>query len=111
MFHNLFFQALLTNFARGEARLDIADAALQIAAEDDAIVTHSPVPLPVGEFTKRISRLANDLGHRVLPELDPKERNPADVIRVRVDTSPTQCSERRVTQLQAQGLWLHENKL
>lgn len=111
MFHDLFFQALLINFAAGEARLDIADAALQIAAEDDAIVTHSPVPLPVGEFKKRISRLANDLGHRVLPELNPEERNPADIIRVCVDTPCTQSSERRVKYSLAQGLWLHQNKL
>lgn len=107
MFHNLYLQALLINFAAGEARLDIADAALQIAAEDDAIVTHSPVLLPVGEFKKRISRLANDLGHRVLPELNPEERNPADIIRVRIDTLRTKSSERRVTQSLAQSLWLH----
>ena len=40
-------QALLRNFAAGEARLDVADAALQIGAEDDALVSHSPVALPV----------------------------------------------------------------
>jgi hypothetical protein len=40
-------QALLSNFAAGEARLDVADAALQIGAEDDALVSHSPVALPV----------------------------------------------------------------
>lgn len=42
-----FAQALLRNFAAGEARLDVADAALQIGAEDDALVSHSPVALPV----------------------------------------------------------------
>ena len=30
-------QALLRNLARGEAAVDLADAALQIAAEDDAL--------------------------------------------------------------------------
>lgn len=61
----------------------MADAALQIAAEDDALVTHSPVALPVGEFKKRISRLASDLGHRVLPELPEGARHPEAVLKVR----------------------------
>ncbi len=45
-------QALLQNAARGEARMNLAQAAFQVAAEDDAIASHTVVPLPVGACPK-----------------------------------------------------------
>lgn len=35
-------------------RVDLAKAALHIAAEDDSIVSHSSVPLPVDAFVERL---------------------------------------------------------
>lgn len=40
-------RAFSNNIAQGEAALNVAEAALQIAAEDDAIVSHSTVRLPI----------------------------------------------------------------
>ena len=50
--------------------LPLAEAALQIAAEDDAIVSHSVVPLPVGSFRKRIRALVQELIRLRLPQCD-----------------------------------------
>lgn len=38
-------------------RVDLAKAALYIAAEDDSLVSHSSVPLPVDAFIHRLSDL------------------------------------------------------
>ena len=40
-------RAFVQNIARGESAISVAEAALQIAAEDDAIVSHSTVRLPI----------------------------------------------------------------
>ncbi|GAB4816397.1 hypothetical protein N2152v2_003443 [Parachlorella kessleri] len=53
--------AFLRNISRGEAAVDLADAALQIAAEDDALVSHSSVKLPVEAFHSRLERLAEEV--------------------------------------------------
>lgn len=37
----------MLNISQGESSLSVAEAALQIAAEDDAIVSHSTVKLPI----------------------------------------------------------------
>ncbi|KAF8062088.1 pho-4 [Scenedesmus sp. PABB004] len=52
--------------AAGEARLQLARAALLVAAEDDAVASSSTVPFPVDAYLARISRLAAD----VAAELD-----------------------------------------
>mmetsp|Transcript_19795 Transcript_19795/g.59797 ORF Transcript_19795/g.59797 Transcript_19795/m.59797 type:complete len:513 (+) Transcript_19795:154-1692(+) len=51
-------QSLLATVAKGEARMDLAEAALQIAAEDDAIASHTVVRLPVGSYRQRLNKLA-----------------------------------------------------
>lgn len=38
--------------------VDLARAALQIAAEDDSIISHSSVPLPVDDFIERLDSLS-----------------------------------------------------
>ncbi|KAG6406202.1 hypothetical protein SASPL_133801 [Salvia splendens] len=38
--------------------VDLARAALQIAAEDDALISHSSVPLPVDDFIDRLDNLS-----------------------------------------------------
>jgi hypothetical protein len=50
-----------TNVARGEAALDVALAALQVAAEDDALMSITGVPLPVEPYLQRLERLSDDL--------------------------------------------------
>ena len=44
-------------------------ACLQIAAEDDAIVSHSTVELPVQAFAARLEALVTDLARLHLPAL------------------------------------------
>jgi hypothetical protein len=51
----------LQNISAGESSMDLAVAALQVAAEDDAIVSHSSVQLPVDAFIKRIDIIVRDL--------------------------------------------------
>ena len=60
-------QGFLDVIAKGEAGIRLADAALQVAAEDDAIISHSTVKLPVKSFQGRISRLVADLASHHLP--------------------------------------------
>eukprot|EP00242_Pyramimonas_sp_CCMP2087_P015388 CAMPEP_0198220844 /NCGR_PEP_ID=MMETSP1445-20131203/80952_1 /TAXON_ID=36898 /ORGANISM="Pyramimonas sp., Strain CCMP2087" /LENGTH=376 /DNA_ID=CAMNT_0043898757 /DNA_START=57 /DNA_END=1184 /DNA_ORIENTATION=- len=74
-------KSFLTNVERGEATLDLALNALHIAAEDDSIVTHSPVELPVDVFIKRIDAFANEISTHYLPKIGP-EPSPEDVIAV-----------------------------
>jgi hypothetical protein len=55
----------------GTARsLDLAKAALEIAAEDDALVSHSPVPLPVDAYIDRLESMAVEFAHHYLPARD-----------------------------------------
>ena len=49
--------------------INLSEAALQIAAEDDALVSHSAVPLPVDSFRRRLEKLANEIERIVLPPL------------------------------------------
>eukprot|EP00241_Pyramimonas_parkeae_P005853 CAMPEP_0114237248 /NCGR_PEP_ID=MMETSP0058-20121206/7281_1 /TAXON_ID=36894 /ORGANISM="Pyramimonas parkeae, CCMP726" /LENGTH=425 /DNA_ID=CAMNT_0001349261 /DNA_START=202 /DNA_END=1479 /DNA_ORIENTATION=- len=54
---------------RGEAVIDLARAALYIAAEDDALVTHSAVELPVEQYTKRLESFATEIARHYIPAL------------------------------------------
>ena len=54
---------------KGESGINLAEAALAIGAEDDALVSHSTVPLPVQSFVKRIRSLSNELARIHLPRL------------------------------------------
>lgn len=51
-------RAFAQNVSRGEASVDVALAALQIAAEDDAIASHSTVSFPIQPWLDRITKLA-----------------------------------------------------
>ena len=75
----------MRNIAHGEANISLADAAFQIAAEDDALVSHSSVKLPVGSYAKRIQRMADDLARNKLQHLSSvgSDRNPEEVLQVR----------------------------
>lgn len=61
--------------------MNLAQAALQVAAEDDALVSHSSVQLPVQSFLNRISRLANDVNGLHLKKMAP-ESSPEDTLKV-----------------------------
>lgn len=74
-------QALLQNVARGEARMNLADAALHIAAEDDAIASHAAVALPVASYQQRLARMADELARGLLARLPP-DAEPADAVKV-----------------------------
>ncbi|KAI3424327.1 hypothetical protein D9Q98_009880 [Chlorella vulgaris] len=65
------FQArhdFLLSVAAGEAAIDLAAAALHIAAEDDALVSHSTVQLPVASYQQRLKRMASDFARQELPQ-------------------------------------------
>lgn len=47
--------------------LELSAAALHIAAEDDALVSHSTVQLPVPSYQQRLQRMANELASQYLP--------------------------------------------
>lgn len=51
-------QAFLTAVSCSEARMNLAEAALQISAEDDAIASHTVVRLPVSAYHQRLIKLA-----------------------------------------------------
>lgn len=61
--------AFLKAIAQGDGAMDLAEAALQIAAEDDALVSHSAVQFPVASFRRRLQNLADELTRVVLPPL------------------------------------------
>lgn len=56
--------AFAANVAGGEAAVDLAAAALQVAAEDDAIASSSTVPFPVESYLDRVAALASDCAAR-----------------------------------------------
>ncbi|KAH7432322.1 hypothetical protein KP509_07G017700 [Ceratopteris richardii] len=47
--------------------LDLARAALEISSEDDALVSHSSVPLPVDAFLDRLNKMALEFASHHLP--------------------------------------------
>ncbi|GMH45123.1 hypothetical protein BSKO_13080 [Bryopsis sp. KO-2023] len=53
------------NLSKGDACMDLALAAVHIAAEDDALISISPVDFPVKSYMDRIDRLATNLGKRI----------------------------------------------
>lgn len=77
-------KAFVQNIAHGEAAINLADAAFQIAAEDDALVSHSSVKLPVASYAKRIQRMAEDIARNKLSHLPSvgSDRNPEEVLQI-----------------------------
>lgn len=77
-------QAFVKNIASGEAGINLADAALAIAAEDDALVSHSSVKLPVQAYAKRMQRMAEDIAHNRLDHFPSvgSDRDPTAVLEV-----------------------------
>ncbi|GAQ90419.1 hypothetical protein KFL_006370040 [Klebsormidium nitens] len=78
-------KAARANFAVEAARaitndptLDLARAALEIAAEDDALVSHSVVPLPVESYLSRLDVMAAEVANHHLPT-SAEERTPRAV--------------------------------
>ena len=64
------------------AGINLAEAALQVAAEDDAIVSHSTVRLPIQSFLQRIDRLASNMRSAVLQKML-EDAMPDDILQVR----------------------------
>lgn len=52
-----------------DGQADVLEWALQIAAEDDALATHSVVQLPVKMYVKRVDSMANEFQMRDLPKV------------------------------------------
>ena len=77
-------QAFVQNIASGEAGINLADAALAISAEDDALVSHSSVKLPVQSYAKRMQRMAEDIARNKLSHLPAvgSDRDPQAVLEV-----------------------------
>lgn len=65
--------------ARGEAGVRLAEAAMLIVAEDDAIASHSTVAFPVDAWLGRIQRMADEVASTALPALGP-QASPAAVV-------------------------------
>ncbi|KAG6541192.1 hypothetical protein Mapa_017426 [Marchantia paleacea] len=57
---------------------DLARAVLEIAAEDDALVSHSAVPLPVDMYLERLDSMATEFAGHHLPSHDP--HNPSAIL-------------------------------
>eukprot|EP00232_Nephroselmis_pyriformis_P031249 CAMPEP_0182853968 /NCGR_PEP_ID=MMETSP0034_2-20130328/986_1 /TAXON_ID=156128 /ORGANISM="Nephroselmis pyriformis, Strain CCMP717" /LENGTH=310 /DNA_ID=CAMNT_0024984757 /DNA_START=52 /DNA_END=980 /DNA_ORIENTATION=+ len=53
----------------GEAYMDLAMMAMQVAVEDDALVTNSCVALPVEPYLARLQRMADEIDEFWLPKL------------------------------------------
>eukprot|EP00271_Cylindrocystis_brebissonii_P008079 TRINITY_DN22111_c0_g1_i1.p1 TRINITY_DN22111_c0_g1~~TRINITY_DN22111_c0_g1_i1.p1 ORF type:complete len:538 (-),score=106.86 TRINITY_DN22111_c0_g1_i1:196-1809(-) len=66
------------NSRREEATIDLARAALEIAAEDDAIISHSLVALPVDAYLQRLDDMAHEVEAHYLPA-ESSQRTPAAV--------------------------------
>ena len=74
------------------AGINLAEAALQVAAEDDAIVSHSTVQLPVHSFLQRITRLASSVNSAVIQRM-PVGAAPDGVLQARPCCCHWQCSQ------------------
>ena len=76
--------AFVNNIAHGEAGINLADAAFQIAAEDYALVSHSSVKLPVHQYAKRMQRMAEDIARNRLSHMPSvgSDRDPDAVLQV-----------------------------
>ncbi|CAK0760877.1 hypothetical protein CVIRNUC_002808 [Coccomyxa viridis] len=72
-------RAFVETVAKGESGINLAEAALQVAAEDDAIVSHSTVRLPIQSFLQRIDRLASNMRSAVLQKM-PEDAMPDDIL-------------------------------
>jgi len=83
-------KAFLAAISQGEGAINLAEAALQIAAEDDALVSHSSVKLPVAAFRQRLQRLANELIRVVLPPLNENKASNQDILDAILDYLYTQ---------------------
>ena len=70
-----------SNGCTGEGSINLAEAALHVAAEDDALVSHGSVQLPLQPYQQRIQRLASDIAAR-LERLGPmaSDRQPEAVL-------------------------------
>ncbi|KAI4332991.1 hypothetical protein L6164_017849 [Bauhinia variegata] len=55
--------------------VDLGRAALYIAAEDDSLVSHSSVPLPVDDFVERLDDLSMDYCPHYSPSFDSSPEN------------------------------------
>lgn len=52
---------------RASCSLDLARAALEVSSEDDALVSHSPVALPVDSYLDRLNSMAMEFASHHLP--------------------------------------------
>lgn len=68
------------NVARGEARCDYTLAALQVCAEDDALMSVVGVPLPLAPYSQRIERLAAELRARLTEAPPSCEADTVDLV-------------------------------
>lgn len=77
-------QAFVRSIINGEASMNLADAAFQIAAEDDALVSHSSVKLPVHLYSKRLQRMADDIARHRLSRMPGvgSDRHPHSIMQV-----------------------------
>lgn len=75
-------QTFVNNIAKGEAGVDLTRACLSVAAEDDALVSHSTVELPIRAFEARLEALSGEFARLHLPALGPVPR-PHQQLRVR----------------------------
>ena len=69
------------------AGINLAEAALQVAAEDDAIVSHSTVQLHINAFLQRITRLASSVNSAVIQKM-PEGAPPDEVLQVQIHCLP-----------------------
>eukprot|EP00891_Asterochloris_glomerata_P007799 jgi/Astpho2/7799/Aster-06090 len=78
-------RAFLRCLAQGEGSINLAEAALHVAAEDDALVSHGSVQLPLQPYQQRIQRLASDIAAR-LERLGPmaSDRQPEAVLQASI---------------------------
>jgi len=83
-------RAFFAAISQGEGAMNLAEAALQIAAEDDALVSHSSVKLPVAAFRQRLQRLADELIRVVLPPLHENKASNQDILDAILDFLYTQ---------------------
>lgn len=92
-------QAFVKNIASGEAGINLADAALAIAAEDDALVSHSSVKLPVQAYAKRMQRMAEDIAHNRLDHFPSvgSDRDPTAVLEVHSYKKPKSFNDSHET--------------